>query len=49
MFRDSNPNISTNDIVKVINALSISGLIEMIKNSSGGLTYRAIKQEEASM
>ncbi len=48
-FRDAYPNVPATELVKIINSLSVAGLLEMVKNSSGALLYRAIKQEDAFM
>lgn len=49
MFLDHHPEVSAVDLAKTINSLSVAGMLEMSKNPQGGLLYRAVKAEEASM
>ena len=48
-FRESHPDVPAAELVKVINSLSVAGLLEMVKGQNGTLLYRAIKQEDAFM
>ena len=48
-FMEVHPQASSSDVVKAINALSAARLIDLVCSPTGGLMYRAIKQEEAAM
>ena len=41
--------MSATELAKVINSLSVAGLLEMVKGPNGVLLYRAMKQEDALM